>query len=76
MRNLKEIDMTIDVLKKARHFELPQSGRQILSTFSGLLILCIAFSLLSEYFFSLNNFLTVAAQTAVIAIIAIGQTYV
>jgi ribose transport system permease protein len=36
----------------------------------------VAFSLLSPYFFSVNNLLTVATQTAVIAIIAIGQTYV
>ncbi|GMO43768.1 MAG: ABC transporter permease [Treponemataceae bacterium] len=55
---------------------IPRSTKQLLSTLSGLVLLCIAFSFLSEYFFSLQNFLTVATQTAVIAIIAIGQTYV
>jgi ribose transport system permease protein len=48
----------------------------LFSTFSGLFLLGVAFSLLSPYFFSVNNLLTVATQTAVIAIIAIGQTYV
>ncbi|MDR0539315.1 MAG: ABC transporter permease [Spirochaetaceae bacterium] len=55
---------------------IPRNTKQLLSTLSGLVLLCIAFSFLSEYFFSLQNFLTVATQTAVIAIIAIGQTYV
>jgi ribose transport system permease protein len=39
-------------------------------------LLGLIFTILSEYFFSVNNLLTVATQTAVIAIIAIGQTYV
>jgi len=55
---------------------LSRSQRQLLSTFSGLFLLGLAFSILSPYFFSVNNLLTVATQTAVIAIIAIGQTYV
>ncbi|MDR3335133.1 MAG: ABC transporter permease [Treponema sp.] len=55
---------------------LSRTNKQLLSTFSGLLILIIVFTVLSEYFFSLNNILTVATQTAVIAIIALGQTYV
>ncbi|MDR0568705.1 MAG: ABC transporter permease [Spirochaetaceae bacterium] len=55
---------------------LPASQKQLLSTFSGLFALGLAFTLLSPYFFSPNNLLTVATQTAVIAIIAIGQTYV
>jgi ribose transport system permease protein len=36
----------------------------------------LVFTVLSRYFLTLNNILTVATQTAVIAIIAIGQTYV
>jgi len=55
---------------------ISRSQKQLLSTFSGLFILCVAFTILSEYFFSVNNLLTVATQTAVIAIIAVGQTYV
>ena len=55
---------------------LSRSQKQLFSTFSGLFLLGAAFSFLSPYFFSVNNLLTVATQTAVIAIIAIGQTYV
>jgi ribose transport system permease protein len=55
---------------------LSRSHKQLLSTFSGLFILGVVFTVLSEYFFSVNNLLTVATQTAVIAIIAVGQTYV
>jgi ribose transport system permease protein len=50
--------------------------RQFLSTFSGLVLVGLVFTILSPYFFTVNNILTVATQTAVIAIIAIGQTYV
>jgi ribose transport system permease protein len=55
---------------------LSRSFKQFLSTFTGLFLLSVIFSFLSPYFFSINNILTVATQTAVIAIIAIGQTYV
>jgi len=55
---------------------LSRSQKQLFSTFSGLFLLGLAFTILSPYFFSVNNLLTVATQTAVIAIIAIGQTYV
>ena len=55
---------------------LSRAQKQLLSTFSGLFVLCLVFTILSEYFFSVNNLLTVATQTAVIAIIAVGQTYV
>ncbi|MDR2097977.1 MAG: ABC transporter permease [Spirochaetaceae bacterium] len=51
--------------------------KQQLSTLSGFAILFIVFSILARpYFFTVGNLLTVATQTAVIAIIAIGQTYV
>ena len=56
--------------------KLSRSQKQFLSTLSGLLLLALVFTVLSPYFFSINNILTVATQTAVIAIIAIGQTYV
>jgi ribose transport system permease protein len=69
--------MTENVLTaRLAALNMSRSAKQLLSTLSGLVLLCIAFSFLSEYFLSLQNFLTVATQTAVIAIIAIGQTYV
>jgi ribose transport system permease protein len=55
---------------------LSRSQKQLVSTFTGLFLLGAVFSILSPYFFSVNNLLTVATQTAVIAIIAVGQTYV
>lgn len=42
----------------------------------GLVVLCIVFSLMSPYFLQVNNLVNVAAQTAIVAILAIGQTYV
>ncbi len=53
-----------------------RENKQLLSTFSGLFVIGIIFTILSPYFLSVNNLLTVATQTAIIAIIAIGQTYV
>ena len=58
-----------------RH-KLTRSQKQLLSTFSGLFVLCVVFTILSPFFFTVHNLLTVATQTAIIAIIAIGQTYV
>jgi len=55
---------------------ISRESKQLLSTFSGLFVIGIIFSILSPYFFSVNHLLTVATQTAIIAIIAIGQTYV
>jgi ribose transport system permease protein len=55
---------------------LSRDQKQFLSTLSGLLLLMLVFTVLSPYFLTINNILTVAAQTAVIAIIAIGQIYV
>ncbi|MDR1904356.1 MAG: ABC transporter permease [Treponema sp.] len=65
-----------DTAKRGLGLNISRSQRQLLSTFSGLFLLGVAFTILSPYFFSLNNLLTVATQTAVIAIIAVGQTYV
>ena len=55
---------------------LARSQQQILSCLMGLALLSIFFSIFSRYFLNVDNLLTVATQTAVIAIIAIGQTYV
>ena len=63
-------------VKQGLRLNLSRSQKQLLSTFSGLFLLGAVFTILSPYFFSVNNLLTVATQTAVIAIIAIGQTYV
>lgn len=49
---------------------------QILSVLSGLLVMIFFFSLGSPYFFTVNNLMTIALQTSVIAIIALGQTFV
>ncbi|MDR0586978.1 MAG: ABC transporter permease [Treponema sp.] len=62
--------------RKRLAITLSRSQKQFFSTFSGLFLLGLVFTFLSPYFFSLHNLLTVATQTAVIAIIAIGQTYV
>ena len=50
---------------------LSRNQKQLFSTFSGLFVLCVIFSFLSEYFLTWNNLLTVATQTAVIAVIAV-----
>ena len=50
--------------------------RQKLTVALALLILCIFFSIASEYFFSIDNFTTIAIQTAITAITAYGMTYV
>ncbi len=55
---------------------LSRENKQVLSTFTALCFLGLVFTFLSPYFLSVNNLLTVATQTAIIAIIAIGQTYV
>ncbi|AEF84558.1 ribose transport system permease protein RbsC [Treponema primitia ZAS-2] len=68
--------MSDSAAKSGLKIQVSRSQKQLLSTFSGLFILGVVFSILSPYFFSVNNLLTVATQTAVIAIIAIGQTYV
>ncbi|MBE3578761.1 MAG: ABC transporter permease [Caldanaerobacter subterraneus] len=49
---------------------------QLFSTWGALAILIIFFSITSDKFLSVDNLLTVALQTSIIAIIAMGQTYV
>lgn len=49
---------------------------QFFSTWGALLVLVIFFSITSNKFLTVDNLLTVALQTSIIAIIAMGQTYV
>src|SRR5690625_2344395 len=44
--------------------------------FVGLIVLSLIFGITTENFFSTNNLLTIALQTSIIAIVAIGQTFV
>lgn len=50
-------------------------GRQ-LGTVGGLIVLCAVLSVLSPYFLTANNLLTVLEQTSINAIIAVGMTWV
>ncbi|MDR0599638.1 MAG: ABC transporter permease [Treponema sp.] len=61
---------------KLLKLNLSGSQQQILSTLIGLALLCTFFTIFSPYFFNVDNLFTVAQQTTVIAIIALGQTYV
>lgn len=45
-------------------------------TFIGLIGLCVFFTLLSDYFFTVSNLLNVAQQSAIIAVISVGMTFV
>ncbi|MEG3014926.1 MAG: ABC transporter permease, partial [Cetobacterium sp.] len=65
----------IGVLKDIRK-KVGEENFQILSVLSGLVAMMIFFSMASPYFFTMNNMMTVALQTSIIAIIAIGQTFV
>ncbi|MDR1929756.1 MAG: ABC transporter permease [Treponema sp.] len=55
---------------------LSRSQQQILSALFGLVLLSLFFSIFTRFFLNVDNLLTVAQQTTVIAIIALGQTYV
>lgn len=50
--------------------------RQIFSLFLILLLFWIILSFLSPYFFTVNNLFEITLQSAVIAIIAAGETFV
>lgn len=45
-------------------------------TFIGLLVLCLFFTILSTHFFTVSNLLNVAQQSAIIAVISVGMTFV
>jgi ribose transport system permease protein len=62
-------------LKEIR-MKVGENNFQIMSILSGLLIMMLVFSFNSKYFFTSNNLLTIALQTSMIAIIALGQTFV
>ena len=53
-----------------------ENNFQIMSILSGLLVMMLVFSMNTQYFFTSNNLLTIALQTSMIAIIALGQTFV
>lgn len=52
-----------------------QHGRQ-LGTLAGLLLLCVALTILTPYFLTLDNLKTVLEQSAINGIIAVGMTFV
>lgn len=62
-------------VNKKNFFDFKKSLEK-LAALSSLIIMIIFFSIFSKYFFTANNFLTIALQTAVIGIISIGQTMV
>ena len=45
-------------------------------TFIGLILLCALFTLLSPYFLTASNLMNVAQQSAIIAVISVGMTFV
>lgn len=63
------------VKEKEKSFDIKKTFEK-LAALSSLIIMMIFFSIFSEYFFTTTNLLTIALQTAVIGIIAIGQTMV
>ncbi|HWX41049.1 MAG TPA: ABC transporter permease, partial [Blastocatellia bacterium] len=52
-----------------------QHGRQF-GTLFGLIGLCILLWILTPHFLTISNLLNVAEQTAIIAIVAVGMTFV
>lgn len=64
----------MEIAKKK--LKMSRETSQVLSVLSGLVLLSLIFGFMSDKFFSVDNLLTVALQSAIIAIIAIGQTYV
>jgi len=62
--------------KQFKKMNLNSLGKQELVTFISLVLLIIFFSVTSEYFLSLANFLTIGLQTSIIGIIALGMTFV
>ncbi|MGL5412382.1 ABC transporter permease [Cetobacterium sp.] len=63
------------VKEKKSNFDFKKTFEK-LAALSSLIIMMIFFSIFSEYFFTTTNLLTIALQTSVIGIIAIGQTVV
>ena len=59
-----------------RKVRLQATTLQQFAAFGSLIIMVIFFTILSPYFFSFDNLITVIKQTAVIGIISIGVTFV
>jgi len=61
---------------------LPETGKkrrlnlQKFGALLGLVLLSLVFALSTDHFLQVNNMLTIALQTSIVAIVAIGQTYV
>ncbi len=51
-------------------------AKQLLTTISAFIVICIVFTIMNPNFISISNILNVCNQVAPVAIIAIGQTYV
>ena len=62
--------------EKSSGFTLNRELLMKLAPLLSLVLLCAFFSFSSPYFFVLDNLMTVALQTAVIGVMAIGVTYV
>ncbi|AMO54968.1 inner-membrane translocator [Endozoicomonas montiporae CL-33] len=62
--------------KQERAFTLNRELIMKLAPLLSLILLCAFFSIGSPYFLSVDNLMTIALQTAVIGIMAIGVTYV
>ncbi|MDD4220240.1 MAG: ABC transporter permease [Sphaerochaetaceae bacterium] len=62
--------------KKDRQLESLGTVLQKWGVFIGLILLMLFFSIKSRHFFSIPNFLNIARQTSITAIIAVGMTYV
>ncbi len=68
--------MNIVLVLREKSKKIDNDLSQRLSVALALLLLCTFFSVANEYFFELNNFITIAIQTAITAITAYGMTFV
>lgn len=66
---------TVVIREEGKKIDIKKTFEK-LAALSSLIIMIIFFSIFSEYFLTTTNLLTIALQTAVIGIIAIGQTIV
>ena len=66
------VDAKETIGSKAKQLKLDKELLMKLAPLFSLILLCVFFSFASPYFFVLDNFMTIALQTAVIGIMAIG----
>lgn len=60
-----------------KHLNITQFDKlRQFGTFIGLILLCAFFAIMSPYFFTVSNLLNVAQQSAIIAVISVGMTFV